>query len=148
MHIDTSYSKTLEKTPLPYITNNIQHISTQHGFKCNHSTSTSLHNINKTIATGFNQKNTRMQNHSSTRHEQSIRHSKRTHTHNKLHQTNISHTILKLITNYFKCRKAYTTFRNKTSTQRQFKTGVPQGGVLSPTLLTYTHLTLQNHRQR
>ena len=26
------------------------------------------------------------------------------------------------------------TYNNKTSTQRQFKTGVPQGGVLSPTL--------------
>ena len=31
-------------------------------------------------------------------------------------------------------RKTYTTYRNHTSSQRQFKTGVPQGGVLSPTL--------------
>ena len=31
-------------------------------------------------------------------------------------------------------RKAYTTYRNHTSSQCQFKTGVPQGGVLSPTL--------------
>ena len=29
---------------------------------------------------------------------------------------------------------AYTTFRNHTSTERQFKSGVPQGGVLSPIL--------------
>ena len=29
---------------------------------------------------------------------------------------------------------AYTTFRNHTSTKRQFKSGVPQGGVLSPIL--------------
>ena len=36
--------------------------------------------------------------------------------------------------NYIKCRKAYTTFRDKTSTQRQFKNCVPQGSVLSPTL--------------
>ena len=50
----------------------------------------------------------------------------------KLHQTNIPHTIIKYIANYIKGRKAYTTFRNRTSTQRQF--GVPQGGVLSPTL--------------
>ena len=42
----------LEKTLLPYVTNNI---STQNGFKSNHYTSTALHNINKTIATGFNQ---------------------------------------------------------------------------------------------
>ena len=52
----------------------------------------------------------------------------------KLLQTNISGTIIKFIANYIKGRKAYTTYRNHTSRQRQFKTGVPQGGVLSPTL--------------
>ena len=31
-----SDSKTMEKALLPYITNNIPHISTQHGFKSNH----------------------------------------------------------------------------------------------------------------
>ena len=41
---------------------------------------------------------------------------------------------MKFIANYIKGRKAYTTYRNHTSKQRQFKTGVPQGGVLSPTL--------------
>ena len=34
----------------------------------------------------------------------------------------------------FKAKHSTTTYNNKTSTQRQFKTGVPQGGVLSPTL--------------
>ena len=43
-----SDSKTLEKTLLPYITDNI---STQHSLKSNNSTSTVLHNINNTIAT-------------------------------------------------------------------------------------------------
>ena len=52
----------------------------------------------------------------------------------KLLQTNISGTIIKFIANYIKGRKAYTTYRNHTSRQRQFKTGVSQGGVLSPTL--------------
>ena len=47
----------------------------------------------------------------------------------KLLQTNIPGTIIKLIANYIKGRKAYTTYRNHTSKQRQFKTGV-----LSPTL--------------
>ena len=42
-------------------------------------------------------------------------------------------TIIKFITNYIKGSKTYTTYRNHTSS-RQFKTGVPQGGVLSPTL--------------
>ena len=52
----------------------------------------------------------------------------------KLKQTNIPGTIIKFITNNIKGRTAYTTYRNHTSSQRQFKTGVPQGGVLSPTL--------------
>ena len=53
----------------------------------------------------------------------------------KLLQTNIPRTITKFIANYIKGRKAYTTYRNHTSKQRQFKSGIPQGGVLSPTLL-------------
>ena len=52
----------------------------------------------------------------------------------KLLQTNIPDTIIKFITNYIKGPKAYTTYINHTSSQRQFKTGVLQGGVLSPTL--------------
>ena len=49
-------------------------------------------------------------------------------------QTTIPSTIIKLIASYIKGRKAYTTYINHTSSQHQFKTGVPQGGVLSPTL--------------
>ena len=49
-------------------------------------------------------------------------------------QTKIPGTIIKFIANYIKGRKAYTTYRNHTSSQRQLKTGVPQGGILSPTL--------------
>ena len=43
-------------------------------------------------------------------------------------------TTIKLFANYIKGRKAYTPYINHTFSQRQFKTGVPQGGVLSPTL--------------
>ena len=52
----------------------------------------------------------------------------------KLLQTNIPGTIIKFIANYIKGCKAYTIYRNHTSKERQFKTGVPQGGVLSPPL--------------
>ena len=52
----------------------------------------------------------------------------------KLLDTQIPPILIKFIVNYIKGRKAFTTYNNKTSTQRQFKTGVPQGGVLSPTL--------------
>ena len=49
-------SKTLEKALLPHITNNIPQHHTQHGFKAKHSTTTALHNISNTIASGFNQR--------------------------------------------------------------------------------------------
>ena len=49
-------------------------------------------------------------------------------------QTKIPDTIIKFIANYINGRKAYTKYNNHTSSQRQSKTGVPQGGVLSPTL--------------
>ena len=52
----------------------------------------------------------------------------------KLLGTQIPPILIKFIANYIIGRIAFTTYNNKTSTQRQFKTGVPQGGVLSPTL--------------
>ena len=52
----------------------------------------------------------------------------------KLLQAKLPGTIIMFIENYFKGRKTYTTYRNHTSSQRQFETGVPQGGVLSLTL--------------
>ena len=58
----------------------------------------------------------------------------------KLLQTNIPGTIIKFIANYIKGREAYTTtYINHTSRQRQSKTVVPQGGVLSSILQTYHH---------
>ena len=54
----------------------------------------------------------------------------------KLLQTNIPGTIIKFTANYINGRKAYPTYINHTFKQRQFKTAVPQGGVLSPTLFT------------
>ena len=48
--------------------------------------------------------------------------------------TNVPDTIIKLIANDIKGCKAYTTYINRPSSQRQFKPGVPRGGVLSPIL--------------
>ena len=64
----------------------------------------------------------------------------------KLLHTNIPGTIKKFIANYIKGSKAYTTYRNHTSTQRQFKAGVPQGGALSPALFNIYNADLQPPR--
>ena len=122
-------AKTLEKSLIPYITANISNTPMQHGYKTQHSTVTALHTLNNTVAKGFNQMAPPARTMSKAFDTINI------HTLiRKLLQTNIPGTIIKFIANYIKGRKAYTTYRNHTSKQRQFETGVPQGGVLSPTL--------------
>ena len=112
-------ANTLEKSLLPYITANLPNTTMQHGYKTQHSTVTALHTLNNTVALDMSKAFDTINIHTLIR---------------KLLQTNIPGTIIKFIANYIKGRKAYTTYRNHTSKQRQFKTGVPQGGVLSPTL--------------
>ena len=66
----------------------------------------------------------------------------------KLLQTKIPGTIMKFIANYIKGRKAYPTYINHTSSQRQFITGVPQGGVLSQHYSTFTLQTYYHPEHR
>ena len=65
-------------------------------------------------------------NHCNTPYEQVFRHNKHIHTNHKLLQTRIPGTIIRFIANYIKGRKAYTTYINHTSSQRQFKAGTVQ----------------------
>jgi retron-type reverse transcriptase len=53
---------------------------------------------------------------------------------NKLHGTSTPNLLIKFIANYIKGRKAFTTYNNQTSKKQTLRTGVPQGGVLSPIL--------------
>ena len=128
-------AKTLEKSLLPYITANIPNTPMQHGYKTQHSTVTALHTLNNTVAKGFNQMAPPARTITAALDMSKAFDTINIHTLiRKLLQTNIPGTIIRFIANYIKGRKAYTTYRNHTSKQRQFKTGVPQGGVLSPTL--------------
>ena len=128
-------AKTLEESLLPYITANIPNTPMQHGYKTQHSTVTALHTLNNTVAKGFNQMAPPARTITVALDMSKAFDTINIHTLiRNLLQTNIPGTIIKFIANYIKGRKAYTTYRNHTSRQRQFKTGVPQGGVLSPTL--------------
>ena len=128
-------AKTLEKSLLSYITANILNTPMQHGYKPQHSTVTALHTLNNTVAKWFNQMAPPARTITVALGMSKAFDIINIHTLiRKLLQTNIPGTIIKFIANYIKGRKAYTTYRNHTSKQRQFKTGVPQGGVLSPTL--------------
>ena len=125
-------AKTLEKSLLPYITANIPNTPMQHGYKTQHSTVTALNN---TVAKRFNQMTPHARTITVALDMNKAFDTITMHTlFKKLLQTNIPGTIIKFIANYIKGRKAYTTYRNHTSRQPQFKTGVQQGSVLSPTL--------------
>ena len=120
---------------LSYITQNIPNITTQHGFKTKHSTNTALHNINNTVATGFNQPIPPTRTIAVAFDMSKAFDTVNIHTLiDKLTHTTIPHNILRYIANYIKGRMAYTTFRNHSSTKHQFKSGVPQGNILSPIL--------------
>ena len=120
---------------IPYITQNIPNITSQQGCKTKHSTNTAPHNINNTVASGYNQPIPPIRTITVALDMRKAFDTVNIHTLlDKLTQTNIPHTILRYIANYIKGRMAYTTFRNHTSTKREFKSGVPQGGVLSPIL--------------
>ena len=128
-------AKTLEKCLLPYITANITQTPTQHGYKAQHSTVIALHTLNNTVAKGFNQMAPPVRTITVALDMSKAFDTVNTHTLiGKLLQTSTPGTILKLVANYIKGRKAYTSFRNHKSIQRQVNTGVPQGGVLSPNL--------------
>ena len=96
---------------------------------------TAIHTVNKTVAKGFNQMTPPARIITVALDRSKAFDTINIHTLiRKLLQTNIPRTIIKLIANYFNGHEAYTRYRNHTSSQRQFKTGVPQGGILSLTL--------------
>ena len=128
-------AKTLDKSLLPYITGNIPNTPMQYGNKTQHSTVTTLHTLNNTVAKGFNQMVPSARTITVALDMSKSFNTINIHTLNrKLLQINIPGTIIKFIANYIKGRNAFTTYINRTSPQHQFKPGVPQGGVLSPTL--------------
>ena len=125
---------------LPYITANIPNTPMQHGYKTQHSTVTALHTLINTVAKGFNQMAPPARTITVALDLSQAFDTINIHTLiRKLLQTNIPDTIIKFIENYIKGCKAYTTYINHTSSQRQFKSGVRQGDVLSQTLfIIYT----------
>ena len=148
MNIGTSYrpisllsviAETLENTLLPYITNNIPHISTQHGFKSNHSTTQhKQHHHNRlqpkqttrrtiTVALDMSKAFDTVNIHTLT---------------HKLHQTNIPHTIIKYIAKH--TPHSETKHQHNANSKIVFHKAV----CYHPHSSTYAHLTLQHHRHQ
>ena len=128
-------AKTLERAILPILLPHIPNLPTQHGFKPGYSTTTALHCINETITSGLNckppPKRTIMVTLDMSKAFDTVNLHLLT---DKLLRTTTHPTLKRYISNYIKGRQAYTTYNNQTSSLRLIKTGVPQGGVLSPIL--------------
>ena len=104
-------AKTLAKTLLPYITENIPVISHQHGFKHKHSTHTALHNIYHQITKGFNNLRPPQCTVAVALDKSKVSDTVNIHklTH-KLTLTNIPNIIIKFIANYIKGQQACTQY--------------------------------------
>ena len=100
------------------------HTKNTHATRVQHSTVTALHTVNNTVAKGFNQMAPPARTITVALDMSKAFDTINIHTLiRKLLQTNIPGTIIKFIANYIKGRKAYTIYKNHTSSQRQFKTG-------------------------
>ena len=138
-------AKTLEKRLLPYITANIPNTPMQHGYKTQHSTVTALHILNNTVAKGFTQMAPPARTITVALDMSKAFDTINIHTLiRKLLQTNIPGTIIKFIANYIKGRKAYTTYINHTSKQRNLKLVTS----FHPHYLTFTPQTYHHPMNR
>ena len=138
--------KALKKSLLPYITANI---TTQHGYKIQHSSETTQHTLNNTVAMGFNQMAPPARTIIVALDMSKAFDTINIHTLiRKLLQNNIPCRIMKFIANYIQGHKAYTTYRNHTSIQRQFKTGVIKVASSHPHYLTFTLQTYHHPEHR
>ena len=107
----------------------------QYVYKTQHSTVTALHTLSNTVVKAFYQMAPPARTITVALDMSKTFDTINIHTLiRKLLQTNITGTIIEFIADCIRGRKAYATYINHISKQRQFKTGVPQGGVISPTL--------------
>ncbi|KAI5755231.1 hypothetical protein M8J77_015233 [Diaphorina citri] len=128
-------AKLLESILLPCITDNITLAEHQHGFRKNFSTTTALHMLQNQISNGLNQERPCERSimvaldlskaFDSISIEILLE---------DLLNTDIPWTVKRWLFSYMRGRSTYVDFRNTKSASRSMKQGVPQGGVLSPTL--------------
>ena len=112
------------------MTENIPAISHQHGFKHKHSTHTALQNICHQITTSFNNPRPPQCTVAVTLDMSKAFDAANIH---KLTLANIPNIIINFKANYIK-GQAFTQYNDTLSKLKRINTGVPQSGVLSPTL--------------
>jgi len=128
----------MERLILPTLNDHLPVPEVQHGFRSQHSTVTALHDFNKTIADGFNQKKppkrTVLLQLDLSKAFDMVSHDKLL---KDLNQTTLPPETKRWFNCYLRGRQSRTKFRNQTSSARNVRTGVPQGAVTSPVLFNF-----------
>lgn len=128
-------AKLLEALILPHINENITLEEHQHGFRKNRSTTTALHIMQDQISRGINQERPCARTVMVALDLSKAFDTISTEILLKdIHDSNVSPKIKRWINGYLSGRLTYVEFRGTKSKYRRMKQGVPQGGVLSPTL--------------
>jgi hypothetical protein len=130
--------KILERLVLPILDNHLQVPVYQHGFRKNHSTITALHDFNQDVCKGFNQNlppdRTVLVQIDLSKAFDMVNHDKLL---KGLNDSDLPPHLKRWMNCYLRGRQSKVQFRNKTSTSRNVRTGVPQGAVTSPLLFSF-----------
>ena len=131
--------KILEKLFLPTLQENLPIPSFQHGFRANHSTISALNMLNQDITSGFNHKpkpakRTVLLQLDLSKAFDMVNLDKLL---SGLNNSTLPPALKRWLCGYLHGRQARTSFRNKISSSRNVKTGVPQGAVTSPCLFNF-----------
>ena len=128
-------AKILESLILPDLTESINFADHQHGFMKGRSTNTALHKLSEHVTTGLNKDRpidrTVVVALDLSRAFDTVNHEILLTDISKL---NLNGNIKRFLCAYLRGRYTYVEFRGSRSKPRKMKQGVPQGGVLSPTL--------------
>ena len=145
-------AKALEKSLLPYITENIPNTPMQHMYKTQHSTVTALHTPNNTVVKGFNQMVPPARSITVALDMSKAFDTINIHTLiRKLLQTNIPGTLVKFIANYIKGHTTPTQHIESTHPNNvNIKLAFHKVASFHPHYLTFTPQTYHHpvHRYR
>jgi hypothetical protein len=130
--------KIMERLILPTLDEHLDVPDIQHGFRRQHSTVTALNDFNQHISSGFNKKKppdrTVLLQLDLSKAFDMVSHNKLLQG---LNESSLPPEIKRWFNGYLHGRQSRVKFRNKTSSSRNVKTGVPQGAVTSPKLFNF-----------